>query len=368
MFIELHIIQNFAPSNLNRDDLNAPKECTFGGYRRARISSQCFKRAIRTSPVFSDGVGARLGIRTKLLVGDIADRLKALGHAEDGVEQVAIAALAEAGFKMDGPRTAVLLFLAPGEMQACADAVHEHYATVQAVLVGGAKPDDDQKIAAKALKSSLRALGSQVEAADIALFGRMVAENTNMNIVGACQVAHAISTHAVNTEMDFFTAVDDLQPGEETGAGMMGIVEFNSACFYRYAVVDLNQLEQNLVGDRASAIEAVLAFCEAAAAAIPTGKQNSMAAQNPPSFIGVRVRDGGQPISLANAFVNPIRVTPQEPDLIEGSITKLLNFDRGMATMLGSNGLKLAMNVSTYPEHSDASLRDAWSALKGALG
>ena len=285
MLIELHMIQNFAPSCLNRDDTNTPKECTFGGVRRARISSQCFKRAIRTSPVFKEAVAV------------VAQALDAAGYGHDD----------------GGTKTKVLLFLSPGEIAGYAAATGEFYdeiagqlAAITATAEGKKKPKI--KVPAE-LGKRLKALGSKTtEAADIALFGRMVAETPNLNIDAACQVAHALSTHQAAVEMDFFTAVDDLQPAQETGAGMMGIVQYNSACFYRYAVVDLAQLRANLHGDAQSAREAAVGFCRAAVAAIPTGKQNSMAAHNPPSHVALKVRDGGTPWSLANAFVRPIRL------------------------------------------------------------
>jgi CRISPR system Cascade subunit CasC len=152
------------------------------------------------------------------------------------------------------------------------------------------------------IKKELNRLLNGGMAVDLALFGRMLADLPNKNIDAACQVAHALSTNKVSMEFDFFTAVDDLSPEEETGAGMMGTVEFNSACFYRYANIDLKQLTGNLAGDSELAQKAVEAFLRAAVATIPTGKQNSMAAQNPPSLVFAVVRDKGL-WSLANAFV-----------------------------------------------------------------
>jgi CRISPR system Cascade subunit CasC len=171
-------------------------------------------------------------------------------------------------------------------------------------------------------------------APDIALFGRMLAEKPDLNIDAACQVAHAISTHRVNMEMDFYTAVDDLlaqgeiltaEGEEEVGAGMMGFTSFNSACFYRYARIHWQQLVKNLDGDAALAKRTVEGFLRAAIDAIPSGKQNSFAAQNPTSLALAVVREDGKSWNLANAFEKPVR-PGRETGLIEPSIQALDTF------------------------------------------
>jgi len=158
-------------------------------------------------------------------------------------------------------------------------------------------------------------------APDIAMFGRMLAEDPILNLEAACQVAHAISTHRVNIDIDFFTAVDDLQESDQSGAGMMGVTGFNSACFYRYMRLDWEQLLQNLGGDHALAKKTVEGFMRAALIAVPSGKQNSFAAQNPPSFLLAVVRSDGMSWSLANAFEKPASAG-YERSLLEDSILK----------------------------------------------
>src|SRR5690606_16261656 len=143
-------------------------------------------------------------------------------------------------------------------------------------------------------------------------FGRMLADLPEVNQDAACQVAHALSTHRVEREFDYFTAVDDKGGADETGAGMIGQVEFNSATFYRYAVIDAHKLLSNLQQDRDLTLAAVHAFTQAIARAIPTGKQNTFAAHNPPSFIGVTCRHSG-PINLANAYEKPISAKYDKP-------------------------------------------------------
>ncbi len=165
----------------------------------------------------------------------------------------------------------------------------------------------------------------------------MVAEKTDLNVDAACQVAHALSTNRVNVDMDFFTAVDDLQPRNDTGAGMMGTIEFDSACFYRFSVVNCEQLVKNLDGDREMAQKALEAYVKASILAIPTGKQNSMAAHNLPSLVMTVVRSKGQPMSLTNAFVKPVAVNQGGDDLVTESVTRLDRYFRDMARMYGWN-------------------------------
>lgn len=337
MFVELHIIQNFAPSNLNRDDTGAPKDCQFGGYRRARISSQALKRAIRMTfgeeNLLPEESRAR---RTKRIAGALVERLVA--HGKDAVAAAAVveAAIQGIGLSFEKPKegdtekkTQYLLFLGQREINALADVCLAHWDTLVDVA-----PNADaasERDAKKAKKANKAALPKQVQlalldaldgrSADVALFGRMLADLPEKNIDAASQVAHAISTHRVATEFDFYTAVDDLKPDDTAGADMLGTVEFNSACFYRYSNIDVDQLIENLGGDVDLARATVEAFLWASIHAIPTGKQNSMAAQNPPSFVMAVVRDRGL-WSLANAFVNPV-APAHDGDLIERSVDAL---------------------------------------------
>jgi len=337
MFVELHIIQNFAPSNLNRDDTGAPKDCQFGGYRRARISSQALKRAIRMTfgeeNLLPEESRAR---RTKRIAGALVERLVASGKDAVAAAAVVEAAIQGIGLSFEKPKegdtekkTQYLLFLGQREINALADVCLAHWDTLVDVA-----PNADaasERDAKKAKKANKAALPKQVQqalldaldgrSADVALFGRMLADLPEKNIDAASQVAHAISTHRVATEFDFYTAVDDLKPDDTAGADMLGTVEFNSACFYRYSNIDVDQLVDNLGGDVDLARTTVEAFLWASIHAIPTGKQNSMAAQNPPSFVMAVVRDRGL-WSLANAFVNPV-APAHDGDLIERSVDAL---------------------------------------------
>lgn len=343
LFLEFHLIQNFAPSNLNRDDTGAPKDALFGGQRRARISSQCQKKAVRDYFRTSDLVGSEmLGVRTRHLDRVVLDELSAAGVDESFKfnEIVKLAMKPKKGKteKEEGdgggdkaePLLGYLLFISAVEIEALKSLIREHAAEL-AELAGkkklkAADISDD-------IRSGLKACLARSKAVDLALFGRMLADLPSVNQDAACQVAHAISTHRVEREFDYFTAVDDRGDADETGAGMIGQVEFNSATLYRYAVLDLHKLMANLQGDRELALSSVAAFTQALVRAIPSGKQNSFAAHNPPDFVGVCLRHGA-PLSLANAFEKPVAPRGDQA-LTAQSVQALADYEAKLAAVYG---------------------------------
>lgn len=341
MFIELHIIQNFAPSNLNRDDTNNPKDCEFGGVRRARISSQCIKRSIRQSPIFAETTATEQGYRTRWMTQCLINSFQAAGKSEEEAKQIAIA-FADAYAGVDGKkneRTTVLIYLSKEEIDEIVQALLDNWEAVKEPSKKSA-----QDVLTKLVKELVKKTQNRTSAPDIALFGRMLASEPKLNLEASCQVAHAISTHRVNMELDYFTAVDDLQKEEETGAAMIGVTGFNSACFYRYSRLDLNKLTENLDGDMELARRTVEGFLRASVAAVPTGKQNSFAAQNPPSFLLAVVREDGMSWSLANAFEKPVFPT-HEKSLISGSIAAADAFWGRLNKVYGGTGTPVALTL-----------------------
>ncbi len=357
MLVETHMLQNFAPSNLNRDDTGAPKDCEFGGYRRARISSQCLKRSMRNIFREQDLLPKEhLAHRTKRVVEECGKRLASKGKPEAEARAVVQTILGGAQLKVvEDSKTQYLLYLGETEIQRLADLCERHWDALRPLAMATATGGDgsaanqvrqsakDAKRAAKAavpkeITAELVKLLDGGKAADVALFGRMVADLPDRNLDAASQVAHALSTHRVSTEFDFYTAVDDLRPADTAGSDMLGTIEFNSACYYRYANVDLRELERNLGGDTELAHRTLEAFLRAAVMAVPTGKQNSMAAQNPPSLVFVVLRDAGL-WSLANAFVAPVRPS-QDGDLVRQSITALDAYWGKLVKMYGDEGIR----------------------------
>ncbi len=372
MKLELHLLQNFAPSNLNRDDTGAPKDCELGGHRRARISSQCQKRAVRELFRLESGLGLDdLGARTKRIGQEIARTLvQDHGHSENDSIGVALAALegARLGRKKaegeEGWKTEYLLFLPRRTIAQLAKLLHEKWADLQPLVSvademesGDGEPASGKKKTKKQAKKDAQAaypkdVGKDVEAlledargaADLALFGRMIADRPEWNVNASCQVAHAISTNRVQMDFDFFTAVDDCKPEDTAGSDMMGTVQFNSSCYYRYCVLDVQALRDNLGdGDGSGDLlnRSVDAFVRAFVSAIPTGKQNSMAAHSFPSYALAVVRGKGQPVSLVNAFLKPARprgTGDKEQDLVDDSIAKLEDYLHRMEGALGNGG------------------------------
>ncbi len=321
--IEIHALQNFAPSNLNRDDTGAPKDALFGGTRRARVSSQCLKRAVRQH--FKSLVEQKslthedVAIRTKRVLDVLVTLLKENGRDEYEAKEKARLALSamELSLKEDD-KSEYLLFLGKREIQEVGRIIDEKWDSIAApgAPVEGKKPRKAKKDAANQadpeLKKALDKVFDGGKAVDVALFGRMLADMPEKNQDAACQVAHAISTHSVEREFDFYTAVDDRKPEDTAGADMMGTVEFNSACFYRYAVVDWEKLVGNLQEDTELAKKGLRAFLEGFVVAEPTGKQNTFAAHNPPEFVVISVRCNTAPRNLANAFEIAVRVRKDE--------------------------------------------------------
>ena len=368
MFVELHMIQHFAPSNLNRDDTGAPKDCYFGGVRRARISSQCIKRAIRMHLHRAQLVAPEeRAVRTKRLIGEIARRLAEKGKDATEADLVARRLLQSVGIQpmSDQPeKTEYLLFIGEDQIAKLVDLAERHWETLRTIDATvdetGQKSGRNKKKEAKAsvpneIKNEVeRVLNEPSTAIDLALFGRMIADVPLGRVDAASQVAHALSTHQVSVEFDYYTAVDDLLPQETTGADMIGTVEFNSACYYRYANVDIEQLVANLGGKRDLARRGLEAFLSAAIHAVPTGKQNSFAAHNPPAFIAAVVREHGL-WSLANAFVQPVRVNGQR-DLVQESIRALDQYWEKLTRLYGTDGIR-ALYIATHEPDQVVAMR-----------
>ncbi|KAA9376255.1 type I-E CRISPR-associated protein Cas7/Cse4/CasC [Microbispora cellulosiformans] len=298
-YVDFHIIQTVPPANLNRDDQGNPKEAQFGGARRARVSSQAWKRATRQA--FDDKLPkADHSTRTKRIAGQLAERVESrTGVEAEAAARIAGALLEPLGIKAGKKAgdTAYLLFFGYRQLDDIVDLIADQAKTL-------ADLDDEQlKTATKDLPVADRLKSGHPMG--VALFGRMVADIPSLNVDAATQVAHAISTHPVELESDYYTAVDDENEADESGAGMIGNVGFNAATLYRYATVGVHQLAGNL-GSVDAAIEAVGRFAEAFALSMPTGHINSFAHRTRPSLVAVVVRDD-QPVNLVSAFERPIR-------------------------------------------------------------
>lgn len=298
MHIDVHVLQTVPPSNLNRDETGSPKTATYGGQRRARVSSQAWKRAVRKS--FEDQMDrSELGVRTKRALELLVERIGAQHPEIPNEEAVAKATkvLNAAGLKTASRRKPK-----EGELEQTEYLVF--FSSIQLDKLAELAAGPEEAITGRTAKAILQDANS----VDLALFGRMVANDADLNVDAACQVAHAISTHAVATEFDYFTAVDDQNPQDDTGAGMIGTVEFNSATLYRFATVNVPALRENLGDDEATA-RAIGAFVTSFATSMPTGKQNTFANGTLPDCVVVMAREG-RSINLVGAFETAIKPGP----------------------------------------------------------
>ena len=308
-FLQLHLLTPFGPSNLNRDDTGRPKSVVFGDAPRIRVSSQSLKRAWRTSDVFKEQLEGHLASRTQRLGDDVYQHLIERGATEDQALSIARGVAGVFGKirseKDDKPRfIEQLAFISPEEREAA-------FARADQALAGETidpkeKPEHD------------RLLQRTDSAADIAMFGRMLADAPKFNREAAVQVAHAFTTHRANAEDDYYTAVDDLKSRDEpddAGAGFVGVQEFGAGIFYLYICVDGDLLLKNLGGDRAVRNAALGALIEAAATVAPKGKQASFASRSRAVYM-LAERGSAQPRSLAAAFLKPLGGTDQAADSI----------------------------------------------------
>lgn len=299
LFLDVHAVQTVPPANINRDDTGSPKTAQYGGVTRARVSSQSWKRAMRKY-FNAEGDLKNVGIRSLEIVKYIANKIV---EKDDSIPMEEAMTMAEktlnaAGVSTKDQKTKALFFMSDKQAEEFAEA----------------------SIAENTDKKALKEILNGNKSIDIALFGRMVADDPSLNEDASSQVAHSISTHAIESEFDFFTAVDDLAPEDNAGAGMLGTVEYNSSTLYRYANIALHEFEKQL-GDKEETIHAVKLFVEAFVKSMPTGKINTFANQTLPQAVVVTLRSD-RPVNMVSAFEAPVK---SEAGFVRPSIEKLFD-------------------------------------------
>lgn len=325
MLVDIHMLQNYAPSNLNRDDTGAPKDAIFGNALRARISSQAIKRSVRRSDVFRDAFANNelLANRTRRLPSLLRTELEQSGLDKDAIDlivkrsqEIGRESGRDISMSTEGgdPETAQLIFLANHEVTELAHKLMSIYQDIGA--------DKFAKLKVEEMTSKLG--GSTPRSVDVAMFGRMTTSVAFEDVQAAVQVAHAISTHKIEQEFDYYTAVDDISG--ESGAGFIGDTAFNSATFYKYFSIHWEGLVKNVGDDREAALQGIQALIQASATVSPTGKQNSFAAHNLPDLILVEVRARNLPISYANAFLKPVWTNGRTSSLMDNSVAALQSY------------------------------------------
>ncbi|WP_136247110.1 type I-E CRISPR-associated protein Cas7/Cse4/CasC [Halomonas borealis] len=334
-FIQLHLLTAYPPANLNRDDLGRPKTAIMGGAKRLRVSSQSLKRTWRTSALFEEALGQHRGQRTKRVGIEAERRL-----SEKGIKDKDARAWATEIAKVFGDvaknelETSQLVHIGPEE-QTAVDAL------VDTLAAENRAPDKDD----------LKLLRHRPAAADIALFGRMLAAVPEYNVEAACQVAHAITVHAAEVEDDYFTAVDDLNTGDEhRGAAHVGEAGFGAGLFYTYICIDRQQLIENLRGNTELAECAIVALVEAAVRTSPKGKQNSFGSRAHASYVLAEAGDQ-QPRSLSAAFLKPVTGQDQADDAVSRLEAQARAFDAAYGA-----GAERRFVVSALPDYAEPAL------------
>lgn len=338
-FIQLHLLTAYPPANLNRDDMGSPKTAKMGGYDRLRVSSQCLKRTWRTSDGFAEALEGHIGKRTKEMglkayqqmidkgvahkkalqwtqpIADVFGKLKQIPKKEkEALKKLPADSIERIQKELEEIEIEQLAFIDTQEEQAVLN-------LASAIAEREEEASGDE----------LNLLRQKVTDVDIALFGRMLASSPAFNIEAACQVAHAISVHPIIIEDDYFTAIDDLNDGQEdAGASHIGETRFAAGLFYSYVCINRELLIENLNDDEALANKAIRALTEAAVRVAPQGKQNSFASRAYASYV-LAEKGGQQPRSLSVAYLKPI-MDRENKDFITDSITALVtqrdNFDK----------------------------------------
>lgn len=305
-FIDIHAIQTLPPSCVNRDDVGAPKTAIYGGATRSRVSSQAWKKAMRD--YFKDHAEENfIGYRTKNVPTLIAEKIVEKNsevNKEDALElaksSLEVGLNSKSLFKKDSDKLKTLFFISEGQTDKIADYIIE------------------KKKKKEFNKDEIAEILNSEPSLDLALFGRMVADKQSLSQEASAQVAHAISTHAIQTEFDFFTATDDFLNNGESGAGMLGTVEFNAPTLYRYANVSFHELKEQI--GKENAIKGIKLFIDSFVNSIPGGKITTFANQSIPNFLMVNVRKD-RPLNLSSAFERAVK---SKEGYTEKSINALL--------------------------------------------
>lgn len=361
-FIDVHALQSVPFANLNRDDTNSVKTVQYGNVLRTRVSSQSWKRAMRE--VFQERIG-ETAVRTRRIGERVSRELEQRGWPTALAERAGghVAAGSSIKFELAKERgeskkivpnkvlTNALVYVPETAVSELADLADSHRGDIEAAK-DIAKPSDKSVLPKAEIDAILRTRNGVIN-----LFGRMLAEVDDAGVDGAVQVAHALTTHETDVEMDYFSAVDDVTDvwEDSTGSGHMGHAEFSAGTFYRYATIDLRELAAN-IGDDAEAVrDLASAFLSAFIESLPQAKKNSTAVHTVPGLVCFSVR-ADRPLSLAAAFEKPVRA-PREGGFEEASVKRLAQYVQAVAKLLGGTGRVLASGWAS-PEYDG--LKDAF--------
>lgn len=314
-FINIHTLISHPSSMMNRDDSGLQKTAVFGGTTRSRISSQCLKRAIRQSELYKNSV-AELSIRTNKL-DELLDLC--IQHFPEYDAKQIEDVLINLGSKVNKDKSG-----------------NRHFDAVQPYALGSIREAINMVQAGTELKALKKIV--QLPTIDVALSGRMDASCPERNVEAAMSVAHSLTTHSAEIEVDWFTACDDLA---EQGSGHIGTNEFSSGVFYRYASINVELLAKNINKNVADTCDIINTMIRCFAQVSPSAKQKTFAAHNLADFVLVTKSD--QALSLANAFRKPIE---NSGEVMEASIESLVAHYEKLVNGYGLDSQALAFDLT----------------------
>ncbi|WP_030267597.1 type I-E CRISPR-associated protein Cas7/Cse4/CasC [Streptomyces violens] len=343
-FLCAHILQSVPFANLNRDDANAVKTVLYGGALRTRVSSQSWKRAIRE--VFQERIG-QAALRTRRIGERVTRELESRDWPQELAERAGahVAAASSIKFELaknpDDPKqlvpnkvlTNAMVYVPEAAVAELADLATEHRQTLEQAK--DLKKATDKSVLPKdKVDEVLRSRNGVIN-----LFGRMLAEVDDAGVDGAVQVAHALTTHETDVELDYFSAVDDITAAwkDSTGSGHMGHAEFSTGTFYRYATIDLRDLAANIGDEPEAARELTAAFLTSFIESLPQAKKNSTAPHTIPDLVHLTVR-ANRPLSYAAAFEEPV-ASSARGGFAESSRTRLAKYAEAANTLLGTDDI-----------------------------
>lgn len=352
-FINFHVLISHSPACLNRDDMNMQKDAVFGGKRRVRISSQSLKRAFRKSDYYTANLGES-SIRT-INLSALRDQLQQALCNKYSVELIDRTLSLLAGKALDANEKTTGDAVTPW-------VVGEFGWFCEQVAKADAEGVDDKKLT-KELKNDVLAMRQSLQhGVDVALSGRMATSGMMSElgkVDGAMSIAHAITTHTVDSDIDWFTAVDDLQ---ELGSAHLGTQEFSAGVFYRYASLNIAQLQENLGGvSRDKALEVAAHLAHLLATETPNAKQRTFAAFNPADLVMVNFSD--VPVSLANAFEAPVKA--QDKGYLKPSIEALTTYWERVAAGYGLDGAAAQFSLADGRAPAGVETKASLNELKG---
>lgn len=377
-FLDIHIVQSVPFANLNRDDTNSVKTLLYGGALRTRVSSQSWKRAVRKE---FERISGDSTLRTRRIGEAVTRELAGRGWPQPLAERAGAHIAAAVGkFEVDTDDankpipnhvvTNAMVYVPQAAVSELADYAEEHRQIVE--LAKDIKKNGDVKASALPKPGIDAVLRSRNDV--INLFGRMLAEIDRAGVDGAVQVAHAMTTHENDVDLDYFTAVDDLTSTwkDGTGSAHMGHAEFSAGTFYRYATIDLDELTDNLADTGTDVQELLTAFLTAFALAVPQAKKNSTAPHTLPHLVHLSLR-ADRPVSYAAAFEQPVRPAPHGGHAAP-SVDALAAYAQAAGAFLGSRHLlwqgwsspelkDLPDTLGTRADGLDALITDATARL-----